>query len=112
VRHATNASGSISSIRLPNGSSTRRPEIRLHAQVDFEAAALEPAAATLGEVGRLLHLGDAEHTLVESSGIGLATGRHRQLHVIERFYQHGCSPGKGVCNRPRDTTPSTRGVMG
>ena len=87
----------------------RRAEVRLDAQVDLEGAAFEPAAAALGEDGRLLHFRDAEHALVEGAGLGLATGRHRQLHVIDRFHRHGRSPQRRGrrTTQGQHTTPDT-----
>jgi hypothetical protein len=60
-----------------------RPEVRLHAQVNFETLTLKPTAAALRQMGRLGHFFDSQRAPVESAGEIFAAGRHGQLHVID-----------------------------
>lgn len=59
------------------------PEIGLDAEVDTHRLGLEPAAASLGEVRWLGHLGDTEEALVEVRGAFLAAWWHGQLHMVD-----------------------------
>src|SRR5450631_2875197 len=56
---------------------TRRPEIRLHTQMNLQVLSLEPTATALCKVGRFWYFLNPQHTLVESAGEILAAGRHR-----------------------------------
>jgi hypothetical protein len=59
-----------------------RAEIRLDAEMDLQCTALEPAAATRCEVGRLGHLVYAERITVKGARGILAVGGHCELHMI------------------------------
>lgn len=67
------------------------PEILLHPQMNLEIAALEPAAASLGQVVRLGDLGKAKERAVEVSRRLLTSLRHGELDMIEAFDTHGDS---------------------
>ena len=57
----------------------------------FHGASFEPAAAALREMNRLDNLGKPEQAGVESPRIGLAPGRHGELHMIETQDRHASS---------------------
>src|SRR3954451_23902182 len=71
-----------------------RPELRLDAEMDHDLSALDPDAAALRELRRLLHLAHAEEPDVELAAGRLGAGRDRDLHVIEPQHRgHAPSPG-------------------
>jgi hypothetical protein len=65
-----------------------RPEVGLHAEVQFDAVTAEPAAALAGQRRRLVDLGQAEHPGIERARAVLGPGRARQQHVMD----HGQPP--------------------
>src|SRR3954452_19856733 len=75
----------------------RRPELGLHPEVDVDAAAFEPTAATGSERLRLRYLAEPEDPLEEPDGPRLLADRHRQLHVIEPDDLHRRHP---CCSYP------------
>ncbi len=60
-----------------------RAEVLLHAKVQLDAMAAEPAAAAGGEHGRLGQFPKAQHPAVEVAQCVLAAGRAGQLHVMD-----------------------------
>jgi hypothetical protein len=65
---------------------TGRPEVRVHTQVDSCSRAFEPGAAPSREMGRLIHLREAQYADVEEPRRRLLSRRHRQLDVVEPHY--------------------------
>lgn len=75
-------SGSIVRTAQCGMSFFRRAKIRLYSQMDLHAAALKPASATLGQLGRLCDLRHSEHTGIKSPRAVLFARRHGELNVI------------------------------
>jgi hypothetical protein len=67
----------------------RRSKVRVHAEVDFQLAALEPAATARGEIGGFQNLRNAQNLRKERASARLPAGRHRELYVIETNDPHG-----------------------
>ncbi|HEY8671232.1 MAG TPA: hypothetical protein VIL63_10370 [Terriglobales bacterium] len=59
-----------------------RREFSFHAKMYLQVSALEPAPPSRGEMRGLGHLGNAEHTLIKSSGFVLAASGHSKLHMF------------------------------
>ena len=83
----------------------RRGVVVLDPHVQLLLADAEPNAAPHAEGRRLLDLVQPEHTAEEASGLVLAAGRRRKLHVIDRVEHRtrirlGLHPqGNGGCER-------------
>src|SRR5487761_1782454 len=58
-------------------------EIFFNAEMNFERAPLEPAAAARGQMSRLGLFGNSEQAGIEGARLGLASRRHRQLHMVD-----------------------------
>jgi hypothetical protein len=61
----------------------RGAKVLLYANVDLLRTALKPRAAPNSQRGRFDQFGQAEQLAEESTRIGLATGRSRDLHVVD-----------------------------
>jgi hypothetical protein len=78
----------------------RGDEVRIDAEVDLDAVALEPGAAALGEFRRLRNFRDSENAFLEGARQRFAACRHRELDMVDRDERHIGSPvsklfGKG-----------------
>jgi hypothetical protein len=60
-----------------------RTKIILHAQVNLNAAALEPASSTFSEFGRFRDLRQAQQAAIELASGVFAACRHGELDVID-----------------------------
>lgn len=69
-----------------------RAEQVLNAEVNLDGVAFEPTPSTALKVRWLGHSRQPEQALVERLRFGLAAGRHRQLHVINRDNPHDTEP--------------------
>jgi hypothetical protein len=67
----------------------RGPEVVLDSEMHFRRSANEPGAAAHREMRRLLPFSEAEEVEVERAGVGFASARHRELHVMESDDRHG-----------------------
>ena len=66
----------------------RGAKIGLDAQVHLNVAAGKPAAASFGQLRRFAHLRHSEHAAEKCARVILASGRHCQLHLIDRGEGH------------------------
>ena len=88
-------------------------EAGIDTEVYLQVSVFEPAATANGEVTGFRNMRDAEHSFVERDSLGLESGRHRQLHMIESNDAHathsaprlrpcrqaniGCTAWAGLC---------------
>ena len=63
-------------------------EAGIDTEVYLQVSVFEPAATANGEVTGFRNMRDAEHSFVERDSLGLESGRHRQLHMIESNDAH------------------------
>src|SRR5215470_8995530 len=68
-----------------------RTKIFFDAQMKLNGAALKPASAAFGELGRLSDLGHSEQDGVESAGCVFTVWRHGELDMIDgqEVLRHG-----------------------
>src|SRR5262245_29489134 len=82
-----------------------RPKICLYAQVDLQGSTLKPCAASLREMGRLRHLGNAKDAFVELASGRLLAGRHGELHVFDCCYWHALNLGVSTRSNSAPNAP-------
>lgn len=65
-----------------------RAKICLDTEMHLHRTGLEPAAATFGQIGRLLPFEKAEQTGIESTGLIFAARWHGELDMIKTQQRH------------------------
>lgn len=67
----------------------RRPEILLDAKMNLQTAVFKPTSTSPCKVRRFVDLGNSEDLAVELACSAFATGRQRQLYVVNSGDAHG-----------------------